>query len=100
MVAFGVVIGSYVAFALIVGLSSKWRSFATGSMLGLLSGSTIIGVTVPIVIQIPLAPAGFIYFLWNFVTEIPFLLVIGPPVIKAVYRAFPSLRPTEEREKA
>lgn len=100
MVAFGVVIGSYVAFALIVVLSSKWRSFATGSMLGLLSGSTIIGATVPIVIQIPLAPAGFIYFLWNFVTEIPFLLVIGPPVIKAVYRAFPSLRPTEEREKA
>jgi len=100
MLAFGIIIGSYVAFVLIVMLTSKWRSFVTGCMLGLLSGSAIIGVTVPIVIQIPLAPAGLIYFLWTFVTEIPFLLVLGPPVIKAVYWAFPSLRPTEEREKA
>ena len=30
-------------------------------------------------------------FVWTFATEIPFILLIGPPVINACYRAFPSL---------
>jgi uncharacterized BrkB/YihY/UPF0761 family membrane protein len=50
-------------------------------------------------VQASLVP---IIFVWTFVTEIPFVLLVGPPVIKACYRAFPSLRlkkKTEEREK-
>jgi hypothetical protein len=88
-----IIIGSYVFYTAVVILASNWRSYATGCMLGLLLGSTIIGIVVPLVIQIPLIPASLIYFLWTFVTEIPFLLVLGPPIIKAVNLAFPSLAP-------
>jgi hypothetical protein len=30
-------------------------------------------------------------FIWTFATEIPFLLVLGPPIIAAIYKAFPTL---------
>jgi hypothetical protein len=39
---------------------------------------------------------GLAVFLWTFVTEIPFLLVLGPPIIAAVKRAFPKLSRKEE----
>jgi uncharacterized membrane protein len=93
LLASAITIGSYVFYTAVLILASEWRSYATGCMLGLLLGSTIIGIAVPLVIQIPLVPASLIYFLWTFVTEIPFLLVLGPPIIKAVNLAFPSLAP-------
>ena len=41
-----------------------------------------------------------ILFVWTFVTEIPFVLLIGPPIIKACYKAFPSLNlRTQNRKK-
>jgi len=33
-----------------------------------------------------------LYLVWTFSTEIPFLLVLGPPIIAAIYRAFPNLK--------
>jgi hypothetical protein len=33
-----------------------------------------------------------ILFIWTFATEIPFILLLGPPVIKACYKAFPSFK--------
>jgi hypothetical protein len=66
-------------------------------MLGLLVGSAIIGVTVPLVMQMPLVPTSLLYFIWTFVTEIPFLLTLGPPIIKTVKRALsPSAQKTSE----
>jgi hypothetical protein len=36
-------------------------------------------------------------FVWTFATELPFILLAGPPVIKACYRAYPSLRRKENQ---
>jgi hypothetical protein len=36
-------------------------------------------------------------FVWTFATEVPFVLLLGPPIIKACYRAFPSLRRKERQ---
>ncbi len=95
-----IVAASYVIFLVFVLLSRKWRSYEVGSVIGLLVGSTIIGVMVPVYLQYfapsatPLTLAAVLAFLiWTFTTEIPFLLVLGPPIIEAVYRAFPNLKP-------
>jgi hypothetical protein len=89
LLAAGTIIGSYAFYVIVLVMASHWRSYATGCMLGLLVGSAIIGITVPLVMQLPLVPTSLIYFIWTFVTEIPFLLTIGPPIIKAVRRALP-----------
>jgi hypothetical protein len=87
--AAGIVIAFYAFYLIVLLLASNWRSYATGCMLGLLVGSAIIGVVVPLVMQMPLVPTSLIYFVWTFATEIPFLLLLGPPIIKAVKRALP-----------
>jgi uncharacterized membrane protein len=99
----GVVVASYIAFLVFTLLSTKWRSFEVGSVTGLLVGSAIIGSMVPLYAylftppgQTPLAaftlPAALALFIFTFATEIPFLLVLGPPIIEAVNVAFPVLR--------
>lgn len=78
----------------------QWRSYAVGAVVGLAAGAALLSVTVwavsPLFLsyfQAPLA-ASFILplFVWTFATEIPFVLLVGPPVIKACYKAFPSLK--------
>jgi hypothetical protein len=71
-------------------------------VIGLFLGSLIIGVLVPVyyryftpgasAITMPLILTTFIFV---FATEIPFLLILGPPIIEAVYRAFPNLKKSE-----
>lgn len=103
----GVVVASYIIFLAVALLNSKWRSYEVGSVTGLLVGSAIIGSMVPLYAylftplgQTQLAPftlaGGLAVFIFTFVTEIPFLLVLGPPIIEAVYRAFPNLRRKEK----
>lgn len=81
----------------------EWRSYGVGSVIGQGVGAAMVAVGVwgysqffysatayfkgPI--QVSFIP---IIFIWTFATEIPFVLLVGPPVIKACYRAFPSLR--------
>ncbi|NLE04894.1 MAG: hypothetical protein GX638_08845, partial [Crenarchaeota archaeon] len=39
-----------------------------------------------------LTDAGILgLFTFTFITEIPFLLILGPPIITAINRAFPTL---------
>ena len=92
---------------------SEWRSFGVGSVIGQGVGAAIVAVGVWGYSQLFYSVTGYfkapvqtslvpIIFVWTFATEIPFVLLVGPPVIKACYRAFPSLRlkeKTEEREK-
>ena len=92
---------------------SEWRSFGVGSVIGQGVGAAIVAVGVWGYSQLFYSATGYfkapvqtslvpIVFVWTFATEIPFVLLVGPPVIKACYRAFPSLRlkeKTEEREK-
>jgi hypothetical protein len=74
-----------------------------GSTIGLLIGSAIIGAMVPLFSQFFIMPGqtivtpltvagGLAYIIWTFSTEIPFLLVLGPPIIEAVYKAFPAFK--------
>jgi hypothetical protein len=41
----------------------------------------------------------FPIFVWAFATELPFILLAGPPIIKICYKAFPSLRRKENQVK-
>jgi hypothetical protein len=91
---------------------SEWRSFGVGSVIGQGVGAAIVAVGVWGYSQLFYSATGYfkapvqasfvpIIFVWTFATEIPFVLLVGPPVIKACYRAFPSIRlkeKTEERE--
>ena len=96
---------SYIIFLVpvVAWRNSKWRSFEVGSIVGMLVGAAIIGVMVPVYTQLfaPSAttftvPVALATFFFTFLTEIPFLLVLGPPIIWAVYRAFPNFRSKEE----
>jgi uncharacterized membrane protein len=78
----------------------QWRSYAVGAVIGQAVGAALLSVTIwavsPLFLSYFGAPiaASFILplFVWTFATEIPFVLLVGPPVIKACYRAFPSLQ--------
>jgi len=88
---------------------SKWRNYVAGSIIGLGLGSTIIAIVVWAYSQVFFAPTGYftapisslyipIIFVWTFATEIPFILLLGPPIIKACYKAYPSLRVSQKTE--
>ncbi len=102
-----IIVGSYVALAVVVALTPRWRGFEVGSTVGLLVGSSIIGAMVPLFSQFFIMPGqtqlepltvigGFVYLVFTFATEIPFLIIFGPPILTACYRAFPSLRPKQK----
>ena len=110
LLALSVIVGAYIVLAVFV-LLTRWKSFALGSMLGLLAGSSIIAAMVPLFSEFFILPGssavtplgitgGLIYLVWTFATEIPFLLVLGPPILRALYKAFPSLgKHGENREQ-
>jgi len=87
----------------------EWKSFETGCVAGLFIGSAWIGITLVIYsffFSLPLtfepftrnAPlyAGALWMVWTFCSEIPFMLLLGPPILKACYNAIPSLRKTKK----
>jgi len=75
-------------------------------------GAMIIAFGVWAYSQLLYAPHGYftaplsaslasLVFVWTFVTEIPFVLLVSPPVIKACQAAFPFIRQRQEtKEKA
>ena len=81
----------------------QWKNYGVGSIIGLGVGSTIIALVVWAYSQVFFSPQGYfkapippsfipIIFVWTFATEIPFILLLGPPIIKACYKAYPSLK--------
>jgi uncharacterized membrane protein len=87
----------------------EWRNYGVGSVIGLGLGSTIIAIVVWAYSQVFYSPTGYfttpisslfipIIFVWTFATEIPFILLLGPPIIKACYKAYPSLRVSQKTE--
>jgi hypothetical protein len=82
----------------------KWReltSFMTSSVLGNAVGSLIVGFgvwtysqffTLPMTMgeNLPIM-AAVTWFTWTFSNQMPFLLVLAPPITKAVWRIFPPL---------
>ena len=94
------------SLAVIVVVSKRWREwrkYAVGSVVGMAAGAALLSVTYWGYSQLFFDPNGYvkiplavsfipILFVWTFITEIPFVLLVGPPIIKACYKAFPSLR--------
>lgn len=101
LLAVGVVALCFAVYLVIIWRSSKYTSYALGSVVGLLVGSLIIGIVVPVYAVLfartstafpALTTAGVLgLFTWTFATEIPFLLILGPPILEAISRAFPTL---------
>lgn len=104
----GLSIASYAIMIIIGHVYPRWRSYCIASIAGLLAGSTIIGFVVWLYSQLFLLPAavggGFrmplyaalIWLIWTYATEIPFLIILGPPILEACLRAFPQLSPFGE----
>ena len=98
----------YASVAIVIGFGlwrPEWKNYGLASVVGLLVGAAIIGFglwvysfLLPLPKSVGLgsnAPfyASFIFFVWTFATEIPFLVAIVPPIVKICYRAFPFLEP-------
>ena len=96
------VIVSMIIMVIVTKLWPEWRNYTVGSVIGLGVASTIIALVVWAYSQLffgegkyfrlPLPPSFIpLIFVWTFATEIPFVLILGPPIIKACRNAFPSL---------
>jgi hypothetical protein len=90
---------------------SEWRNYAVGSIIGLGVGATIVATVVWGYSQVFFSPQGYfkgpigsafmpLIFVWTFATEIPFILLLGPPLAKVVIRAFPSCKPQSKSDKS
>ncbi|MBS7658017.1 MAG: hypothetical protein QW476_02265 [Candidatus Bathyarchaeia archaeon] len=89
-------------------LKTEWRSYNVACFSGLIIGSLIIGFGVWGFSQAFVLPqsvgggykmpiyASLIWFIWTFLTEIPFLLILGPPILSVVYKVFPSFKKWRE----
>jgi len=88
----------------------EWKNYGVGSVIGLGLGSAIIAVVVWGYSQVFFSPTSYfkapipssfilVIFVWTFATEIPFILLLGPPIIKACYKAYPSLRISQKSER-
>lgn len=89
---------------------SEWRNYAVGSIIGLGVGATIVAAAVWAYSQVLFSPEGYfkapigssfipLIFVWTFATEIPFILLLGPPIAKAIIRALPSCRPQPKSDQ-
>ncbi len=84
---------------------SSWADVQAASSIGLALGSLIIGFglvaysslfVMPQVLGLGSSPLPIVFAygttLWTYLSEIPFLLVLTPPIVKAVQATLPSLR--------
>ena len=94
---------SFILFAVMTKYWKEFRNFGVGAIIGQGVGATIVALGVWAYSQLFYAPNGYfkspisasfvpILFVWTFVTEIPFVLLVSPPVVKACRVAFPFLR--------
>jgi hypothetical protein len=84
----------------------EWRSYAIAAVIGQAAGAGLLSVTVfaisPYFLSYfgaPIASSLVLpIFVWTFATELPFILLAGPPIINACYRAFPSLKKRSQQK--
>jgi len=96
-----------ISYAIVIAfgyIRPKWRSFGVASVVGSIVGSAIIGIGVWGYTQFFTLPAaiggahnlpyyaGLILFAWTFATEIPFMVILVPPIAEACHKAFPSFK--------
>jgi len=96
---------SYVLTLLFAVSWPEWKSYGVASIIAQGIGAAIIGIGVWAFSQLFILPsgdsqlplyAGLIQFVWVYSTEIPFLIALGPPILKACRKAFPNLTPEIE----
>lgn len=104
----GVFFGCYIIVVAMGYLFPDWKSYGFASVVGLAVGSAWIGFGLWMYsrfLPLPLALgwernapfyASFLWLVWTFATEIPFLVTLGPPILKACYKAYPFLMPTKK----
>jgi len=101
---------SLILFTIMARYWPEFKSFGVGTVIGQSVGAAIIAIAVWAYSQLFYAPTGYfsaplsatlvpLIFVWTFATEIPFVLVLGPPIIKACYKAFPNLRIPSKNKK-
>jgi uncharacterized membrane protein len=107
-----IVVASILAVAVMFAFNKEWRNFSVGALIGQGVGATIVAIAVWIYSNLFFSSSGYfekplqssfvpLIFVWTVATEIPFVLLLGPPIIIACYRAFPSLRlPQKTGKKA
>ena len=102
------VVLSLVAIAVVSVRWKQWRSFAIGAVVAQAAGAGLLSVTVWAVSPLFLSyfgkpfPISWVLplFVWTFATEIPFILLVGPPLINAVLQGFSQPQPkTDEKPK-
>ena len=98
-----VVVASILAVAVLFAFKKEWANFSVGALVGQGVGATIVAIAVWIYSNLFFSPSGYfnkplqysfvpLVFVWTVATEIPFVLLLSPPIIKACYKAFPSIR--------
>jgi len=101
------IIGSLITIAIVSIRWKKWRSYAIGTIVGLIAGGLLLSITVwavsPLFLEyfeVPLATTLILpLFVWTIATEIPFILIAGPPIITVIQKAFPALRYRNKPQK-
>lgn len=104
---FVAVIVTVLAMTAVAKFWPEWKNYGVGSIVGLGIGSAIVAGAVWAYSQVFFSPTGYfkapvpstfaiIIFVWTFATEIPFILLLGPPIIKACYKAYPSLKASQK----
>lgn len=104
------VVASALAVAVLAVFKKEWVNFGVGALIGQGVGATIVTIAVWIYSNLFFSQNGYfespipstfipLVFAWTVATEIPFVLLLGPPIIKVCYRAFPSLRHSQKTEK-
>lgn len=100
---------SVLAIVAVFAFKRNWRTFTVGTIIGQSAGAAVVSATVWAYSSLfysqngyftaPVPPAFIpLIAVWTIATEIPFILIICPPIINACYKAFPSLKTSEKTE--
>ncbi len=101
---FGIIMAvTLIFFAVIAKYWKEFRNFGVGAIIGQGIGALIVAIGVWAYSQLFFSAGGYftapltsafatLIFVWTYATEIPFVLLITPPVVKACYAAFPQLK--------
>lgn len=104
----GVSVAVLIFTAMLLLTQRRFLGLAAASSIGLMAGSAIIGIGLWAFSQFFILPIGgvrnapliaaLVWFLFTYLTEIPFLQFLLPPILEAVSKAVPS-RPGIAREE-
>ena len=101
---------SILAIIAVFAFKREWRVFSVGTVIGQGVGAAVVSVAVWAYSNLFYSPNGYfktplppefipIIAVWTIATEMPFILILCPPIINACYKAFPSLKRSQKTEE-